>query len=153
MQSRYVSGSACGFTIIELMIAVAIVGILAAIAYPSYQEYLLRGKFSEATARLAGDRVRLEQYYKDNRTYADFSGVCVAGAVRVVYPPAAEHFDYACSIGADGQTYTIFAIGRGATVGFEFSIDQSNTRRTVAVADGWNLPGANCWIQRKGGTC
>jgi type IV pilus assembly protein PilE len=135
------------------MIAVAIVGILAAIAYPSYQEYVLRGKFTEATARLAGDRVRLEQYYQDNRSYADFGGTCVAGAVKVAYPPGAEHFDYSCSVAADGQTYTLFATGTGPTAGFEFSIDQSNTRQTVAVPAGWNLPATNCWIQRKNGTC
>ena len=39
-----------GFTLIEMMIVVAIVGILAAIAYPSYQEYVLRGKRSEGSA-------------------------------------------------------------------------------------------------------
>jgi type IV pilus assembly protein PilE len=141
-----------GFTIIELMIAVAIVGILAAVAFPSYQQYVIRGKFAEATATLAGTRVKLEQYYQDNRTYAGYATVCVAGAVKVALP-AGQHFDYACSIAADGQTYTLFAIGKAATAGFEFSIDQSNTRRTTAVPTGWALPGVNCWIQRKGGTC
>jgi type IV pilus assembly protein PilE len=141
-----------GFTLIELMITLAIVAILAAVALPSYQQYVLRGKFAEAAARLAGDRVRLEQYYQDNRTYADFSAVCVAGAVKAALP-AGEHFDYSCSIGADGQTYTLFATGRAATAGFEFSINQSNTRQTVSVPAGWDLPGANCWVQRKGGTC
>ncbi len=151
MQTRYASSVAQGFTIIELMIAVAIVGILAAVAYPSYQQYVVRGKFAEATSRLAGDRVKLEQFYQDNRTYADFAGVCVAGATRAAMP-AGEHFDYACSIAADGQTYTLFATGRGATAGFEFTIDQSNNRRTTLVPADW-VASANCWIQRKNGTC
>ena len=57
-----------GFTLIELMITVAIIGILAAVAYPGYQDYVIRGKIPEATNTLSSTRVRLEQYYKDNRS-------------------------------------------------------------------------------------
>jgi type IV pilus assembly protein PilE len=130
------------------MIAVGIVAVLAAIALPSYQQYVIRGKLTEATAALAGQRVRMEQYYQDNRTY---TGACVAGTVAPL--PTGDYFDYACNI--NDQTYTITATGKaGSGVdAFTLSLNQSNTRLTVAVPAGWTIPAGNCWVQRKNGTC
>lgn len=59
-----------GFTLIELMVAVVIVGILAAIAYPSYKTYILKGHRSSAQAFLMDAAQRQQQYFLDNRTYA-----------------------------------------------------------------------------------
>lgn len=60
-----------GFSLIELMIAVAVVGILAAVAYPSYQQYLLRGARAEAQAHMMDIAARQGQFLIDNRAYAD----------------------------------------------------------------------------------
>jgi len=51
-----------GFTLIELMIVVAIVGILAAIALPAYQDYVIRSKMSEAEAALAACKTSISEY-------------------------------------------------------------------------------------------
>src|SRR6187551_3543621 len=51
-----------GFTLIELMIVVAIVGILAAIALPAYQDYVVRSKMSEAVAALAACKTSISEY-------------------------------------------------------------------------------------------
>ncbi len=59
-----------GFTLIELMIAVAIVGILASIAYPNYQDYLLKGRRASAQALLMQVAQRQQQYFLDNRSFA-----------------------------------------------------------------------------------
>lgn len=58
-----------GFTLIELMITVAIVGILAAIAYPSYQNYILRSHRSEGQALLNEAAARMERFYAQNNAY------------------------------------------------------------------------------------
>lgn len=58
-----------GFTLIEVMIVVVIVGILASIAYPSYREYVLRGNRTEGQALLMDAAARQERYYAQNNTY------------------------------------------------------------------------------------
>ena len=67
-----------GFTLIELMITVAIVGILSAIAYPSYQQYLLRANRADAKAILMESAQFMERYFTTNNTYV---GATVLSAV------------------------------------------------------------------------
>lgn len=59
-----------GFTLIEMMITVAIIGILAAIAYPSYTQYVLRANRADAKASLLQTAQFLERYFTINNTYA-----------------------------------------------------------------------------------
>ena len=132
-----------GFTLIELMITVAIIAILAAVAVPSYQDYVRRGKITEATSTLADLRIKMEQYYQDNRTYID--GPCA--------PPAgiAKYFNFECSSGPSEDTYTIKATGIAAQGmnGYSYTIDQNNAK-TSTVPGG---TGASCWITKKGESC
>ena len=133
-----------GFTLMELMIVVAIVSILAAVAVPAYNDYVLRGQLTEAFSTLASQRVRMEQYYQDMRTY---TGASAAGTVATC-PAAGQHFNFACAEAGDGQGYTITATGRG----FTFTIDQNNNRATTGVPAGWTANNT-CWVRKKGGVC
>src|ERR1700674_4881311 len=94
-----------GFTLVELMIVVAIIAILASIAVPAYNGYILRGKFAEAAGALAATRVKMEQYYQDNRAYSA-SGVAAGGGC---ISPATVNFTLGCAL--SGTTgYTVDAV-------------------------------------------
>ena len=144
--------SAKGFTLIEVMITVAIVAILAAVAIPSYTDYITRSKIQEATSSLLSMRTKMEQFFQDQRTYF---GACAAGTVAPL-PAGLKYFTVGCS-NLSSTTYTVTATGIAGTdmALFTFTIDQGNTRQTASVptASGWSLPATNCWVTKKGGIC
>lgn len=135
-----------GFTLIEVMVVVAILGILAAIAIPNYSRYVTRGNLVEAGNALSEYRVRMEQFYQDNRTYANVGGIC-----GQVVPAALDNFGVACAITAGGQAFTATATGAGVTNGFIYTINQANVRATTAIPAYWGtLPGdaGTKWVTR-----
>jgi len=128
-----------GFTLIELMIAVAIVAILLSVAVPSYRDYLRRGAVAEVIGALGSGRVVMEQYFLDNRTY-----------VGAPCPANTKSFTVACTLAA--TTYTITGTGIENLSGFSFTINQADARTSTG---GWVAGGGtvSCWISRKGDTC
>jgi len=129
-------GRAAGFTLIELMITVAIIGILAAIAYPSYTEYVLRGNRSEAQALLNDAAARQERYYAQNNTYADTTA-------KLGYSSASSATNlYTLSIpSASSSAYSLLATAQrtDAKCG-NLGIDQAGTKSETgsgSVSDCW----------------
>lgn len=97
-----------GMTLIELMIVVVIVGILASVAYPSYREYVLRGKRAEAKALIMDITARMERYFFDNNTYtADLTELGFGSA----NPESAEgNYTASAAAGASGDINTSYEI-------------------------------------------
>lgn len=145
-QAKLVS-SQKGFTLIEMMIVVAIIGILSAIAIPAYQEYVVRARLVDATNTLSATRARMEQFFQDNRTYVT-TGTFVSPCDAI---PAAGQFTFGCV--ATATTYTITATGSGQTSAFKYTINETNTQATTAVKTGWGTAPAACWLTSKGSTC
>jgi type IV pilus assembly protein PilE len=148
-----------GFTLLELMIVVVVIAILAAIALPSYTDYIARGKFVEAHGQLSDLRVKMEQYYQDNRSYGSTAATC---GVAMPTGAAVRYFTYTCNWGvlATNQGYTITAAGNAAEGidGIDFTVDQANTRATTVtggttMANKGYTAAANCWVRKKPAQC
>lgn len=143
-----------GFTLIELMIVVAIIGILASIAIPAYQDYVRKAQLVDATNALSSGRAQMEQFFQDNRNYDTINGF--ASPCRTNLPNGINgtvgRFNIACAVtdsgSGPGSGYTITATGSGTVNGFQYTIDQQDNRNT---ASSWGS-GA-CWITSKGGSC
>jgi type IV pilus assembly protein PilE len=154
-----------GFTLLELMITVAVIAILAGIALPSYTDYVTRSKFAEATGNLADLRVKMEQYYADNRRYSTNAGGGTCGGLGGNVPAASDvrYFTYVCAStapnGIGDQQFVLTANGVPAQGlgGLSFTVNHANTKATV-VAGGSDIAGrgyasAACWVRKKPSDC
>lgn len=131
-----------GFTLIEVMIVVAIVAILAAIAMPAYSEYLRRAKVPAGLDALQAYFTRMEQRFQDTGSY-ERDGACGASL-----PADQDNYTFGCRLEDGG--YVATATGRAALSGYVYTINSAGIRVTVSHPK--NVPATNCW-SIKGSQC
>ena len=130
-----------GFTLIEVMIVVAILGILASIALPAYSDYTRRSRASEAVSTLANWRMQMEQFYQDNNNYG--TGAC--GRAN----PTGKHYSYACALTNTDQGYTLTASALLNNEG-EYTLNEANQQGTTKFKG--TAVSKTCWLF-KGDEC
>jgi type IV pilus assembly protein PilE len=117
-----------GFTLIELMIVVAILGILSAVAYPSYQNYIRKSRRADAHAMLQAAQLAQEKYRINHTNYypggaasgsgttiAEFSGVCIVSGTTCLSPDRYYSLTSTTTVAGQGTSYTLTATAVSGT--------------------------------------
>jgi type IV pilus assembly protein PilE len=147
-----------GFSLAELMITLAIVGILSAIAWPGYNSTIQRAQRNEARFALLQLQHMQERHYAAHFRYADRLGT-MPDAQTLATPDQTGSGHYTLSVDAteDGQGYTAIATARptGAQARDRacqrLSINETGMRRAAAAGGGWtSADPARCWGRTAG---
>ncbi len=101
MQAKILNRKTKGFTLIELMIVIAIIGILAAVGYPSYQDSVRKANRADAISALLAEAGRMEEFYMNNDTYT------AAAVANAVSPEGL--YNMSVTVPAGGFSYTLTA--------------------------------------------
>lgn len=143
-----------GFTLIELMVVVAIVGVLVAVALPAYKDYVVRGALTDAVTGLTNTRADMERYFQDFRTYqavgTTASPPCSASGTTV------GKFSITCTTTATTYVLTATGVSASPVTSVVYTVNQADTKTTVFPSSLSNTGWTSCsskWITRKGDTC
>ena len=129
-----------GFTLIELMIVVAVLGIISAVAYPSYQDYVARARRADAKTVLLENTQFLERFYTQNGTY-------VGAVLPVTESPkdgTTKYYDISFVAAQTATAYQIRAVPKNAQLNDKCGTLIINHSNQKSVS-GASLDSATCW--------
>ena len=140
--------SASGVTLIELMVVVMVLGTLAVIAIPSYQDYVMRARRSEAKSGLLRLAANQERFYLQNNRYGTIAELTAAN-----FPTLTENDVYTLTLATTlgwqlDYTATATPTVGGGTNGIDMTVDAACTSFTLTsqgVRDAAPDPNGNCW--------
>ncbi len=135
-----------GFTLIELMIVVAIIGILAAVAIPAYQDYIARSQVSEAVSLTAGGKTPLAEYFNDK-------GVWPMAASDVIGNRSGKYVSIITLGGGTGTVGTISVEARMKDTGVNSAITQGTMILTSADGKQWSCTSGNLGPKFRPASC
>ncbi|MBI3042053.1 MAG: pilin [Betaproteobacteria bacterium] len=135
-----------GFTLIELMIVVAIIGILAAVAIPAYQDYIARSQVSEAVSLTAGGKTPLAEYFADK-------GAWPSSADAVMGNLAGKYVSNITITGGNSATTAVTLQATMKTTGVNSSIQGSTLTLTSSDGKQWSCTGGNIDAKYRPSTC
>lgn len=134
-----------GFTLIELMITVAVIGILAAVALPSYQRYIIETRRAAGAGCLLEMAQFMERFYTTNMSYLKSDGDAPDLPATACVNELSDFYSFSLSA-ADASSYTLEAEPQGAQASdtcATLTIDQAGTKGAMDDTDWANIK--QCW--------
>jgi len=149
MVFKMINKKAKGFTLIELMIVVAIVGIISAIAYPSYNQHIVRSKRSDAMSALMLASQAMERF-RSTPPYSYNLGTSLNTIFATQVPVDGGNAYYNLTLASDATSYTLTATPTGSMTGLDGALTLTNTGAKTWVDEG--AVAHTCWPEG-GNTC